>query len=104
MAEPLDLDAIEARCAAATPGPWFQDHDSGEDENGAWENPLAEVVDGLGSHLIDAGELADAAFIAHARTDVPDMAAALRAVLELHVRAECPTRSEERRVGKECRL
>ena len=33
----------------------------------------------------------DAEFIAHVRTDVPDMAAALRAVLELHVRAECPT-------------
>ena len=30
---------------------------------------------------------ADAEFIAHARADVPDMAAALRAVLELHVKA-----------------
>ena len=30
---------------------------------------------------------ADAEFIAHARTDVPDMAAALRAVLKLHVKA-----------------
>ena len=80
MAEPLDLDldAIEARCEAATPGPWYHNHDSGEDDGGAWENPTSDVVDGLGSHLIDAGELADAAFIAHARTDVPALVAELR--------------------------
>ena len=80
------LNEIEARANAATEGPWEG----------------IRYPDGLLGRVIASDELgvciaedfpddADAEFIAHARTDVPDMAAAHRAVLELHVRAECPT-------------
>ena len=73
------LDKIEARANAATDGPWEG----------------IRYPDGLLGRVIASDELgvciaedfpddADAEFIAHARTDVPDMAAALRAVLEIH--------------------
>ncbi len=54
---PLDLDAIEARCDAATRGPWKVDLD---------------VFDKQGQ------ELRDATFIAAARTDVPALLALVR--------------------------
>lgn len=68
------LDQIEARANAATPGPWQLLGDG-------------EYVSGPGILVApdDGGVTsADAEFIAAARTTVPDMAAALRAVLELH--------------------
>lgn len=79
------LDAIEARANAATEGPW------------RWTNELRQrlVTGDNPDDLTDARELircaalmhpgqADAAFIAHARTDVPTLVAALRGVLDLH--------------------
>lgn len=73
------LNEIEARANAATEGPWWAD----------WRFTDWEVCCTVGDHGLPAliasdadGE--DAEFIAHARTDVPDMAAALRAVLKLH--------------------
>ena len=89
------LNEIEARANAATEGPWLV---NGPDE------PWAVISSGSDSVLHSymrcrpdcegcecgesvaevAIELEDAEFIAHARTDVPDMAAALRAVLKLH--------------------
>ena len=68
------LNEIEARANAATEGPW--DLIGG----GEYVTPVGIMV------APDDGGVngADAEFIAHARTDVPDMAAALRAVLELH--------------------
>lgn len=67
------LDKIEARANAATEGPW---------------NVFMGRIDHSGRSLVavayDVGCDEDADFIAHARADVPDMAAALRAVLELH--------------------
>ena len=75
------LNEIEARANAATEGPWWAD----------WRFTDWEVCCTVGDHGLPAliasdadGE--DAEFIAHARTDVPDMSAALRAVLELHKR------------------
>ena len=73
------LNEIEARANAATEGPWEG----------------IRYPDGLLGRVIASDELgvciaedfpddADAEFIAHARADVPDMAAALRAVLEVH--------------------
>ena len=73
------LNEIEARANAATEGPWEG----------------IRYPDGLLGRVIASDELgvciaedfpddADAEFIAHARADVPDMAAALRAVLEIH--------------------
>jgi len=67
----LDLDAIRARCAAATPGPWtapsqypwlvFQD---------------ADEYNVVSTNLAGKADL-DAAFIAAAREDVPALLAAL---------------------------
>ncbi len=79
MTAPVDLDAIEARAAAATQGPWctralrlllrfgrkndgpWNEADEDEPENG-WALPHDD----------------DAAFIASARTDVPAMAREIR--------------------------
>lgn len=67
--EVLDLDAIERRVAAATPGPWW----TGRHIPGA-----VFVADDSGSprHILSIspgtiGTVADAAFTAHARQDLP---------------------------------
>ena len=79
------LDEIQARADAATDGPW------------AWE-PTSPTMSGECWNLRVAGKPGirfsvteyqhgpdNAEFIAHARTDVPALVAALRAVLDLHV-------------------
>ena len=80
------LNEIEARANAATEGPWFPNRYSDD-----WE--VCGELDDNGNPALVASEAVgtDAEFIAHARTDVPDMAAALRAVLELHKREEIPS-------------
>ena len=73
------LNEIEARANAATEGPWegirYPDWFLGR-----------VIVSGELSVCVaeDFPDDADAEFIAHSRTDVHDMAAALRAVLEIH--------------------
>ena len=88
---PEGMDAIEARAAAATPGPWVLWDDRYAPE---WADP------GFGYYRVtsstppvqrfhtdmsldgtddDRANRADAAFIAAARTDVPALVAALRA-------------------------
>ena len=78
------LNEIEARANAATEGPW---------EGIRYpDGLLGRVIGGNGFGVAeDFPADADAEFIAHARADVPDMAAALRAVLELHKREESPS-------------
>ena len=99
------LNEIEARANAATGGPW------------GWRNTQDVYLMGARSRVVMAFErmgmqgaqpsfrrddgclypagkenintFADAAFIAHARTDVPALVAALRAVLDLHRAHEC---------------
>lgn len=68
----LDLDAIQARIAAATPGPWA-------------ESGIGDYGWGVGSpaeHIVEADDSeqgrANAAFIAHARTDVERLVAEVR--------------------------
>ena len=86
------LDEIEARANAATEGPWeWEGEAKGEWEIGAnslvpSRRPDDPVLYGYGYDAsgIEVKNPADAEFIAHARTDVPKMAAALRAVLEVH--------------------
>lgn len=79
---PLDLEAIEARCAAATPGPWawHREDDEPHDLNAGDESVLYPYV-GPG---LDHAELdilpEDAAFIEHARDDVPALVARVRAL------------------------
>ena len=69
------LDEIEARADAATPGAWE-----------AWDRGIGFEVhvngEGLNSEFRETFRQADAEFIAAARTDVPQLVAALRAVLE----------------------
>lgn len=87
----LDLDAIEARAEAATPGPW----------TARLRDDMWEINDGSGSNFVsivescwlpddcDTGQYGgipdvdDARFIAHARTDVPALVAELRAAREV---------------------
>ena len=89
----LDLDAIEARANAATDGPWVVKHEP------AWEADNVQHPDVItvGAQMWEADDepmtvclvstdheddpvdvLLDAEFIAHARTDVPALVAALR--------------------------
>ena len=86
------LNEIEARANAATEGPWeWEGEAKAEWEIGAnslvpSRRPDDPVLYGYGYDAsgIEVKTPADAELIAHARTDVPDMAAALRAVLKLH--------------------
>ena len=86
------LNEIEARANAATEGPWeWEGEAKAEWEIGAnslvpSRRPDDPVLYGYGYDAsgIEVKTPADAKLIAHARTDVPDMAAALRAVLKLH--------------------
>ena len=77
------LDEIEARANAATEGPWFPNRYS-ED----WE--VCGELDDNGNPALVASEAVgvDAEFIAHARADVPALVEALRAVLNLHFKAQ----------------
>jgi hypothetical protein len=86
---PDELDAIEARAAAATPGPWAaEDERHGKGSCSccgevlyAWNivAPSREVVVSAMDDVTPGvhGD-ADATFIAHARTDVPALITALR--------------------------
>lgn len=88
MTDPREtLARIRAQADAATEGPWAWASRTTVDGD-QWavfdkqDHALAENRDGWGP---------DAEFIAAARTDVPRLVDALEKVLELHVRAECPT-------------
>ena len=59
MTEPLDIEAIKARCEAATEGPWETDGSQVTCYGGE-----GAITERLGIHE-------DARFIAHARTDLP---------------------------------
>lgn len=79
MTDPMTterLDEIEARADAATDGPWE-----------AWDRGIGFEVhvdgEGLNSEFRETFQQADAEFIAAARTDVPQLVTALRAVLNL---------------------
>ena len=75
------LDKIEARANAATEGPWMGIRYP--------DGFLGRVIGGNGFGVAeDFPDDADAEFIAHARTDVPALVAALRAVLNLHFKAQ----------------
>lgn len=91
------LDEIQARADSATVGPWEAGHRSSLDwlsqspaidndghEPGSAVGP-ADAVDPLwGSLWPSRNATADAEFIAHARTDLPALVAALRAALAVH--------------------
>lgn len=83
MIDETELQAIESRCNAATPGPWFQDN------MGPWKVRDAPTGDRVATCDKDtrAGR-EDAAFIAASREDIPKLLAALRESLLLNETAK----------------
>ena len=80
----LDLDAIEARANAATAGPW---HPHTTYPHTVWQGDMYGEDPGMISTTLAQEIVADAKFIAAARTDVPALVAEvrrLRAVLANH--------------------
>lgn len=71
-----ELQAIKARAAAATPGPWSVNNTDPD-----------VVLDSDGRFVGRADEDADAEFIAHARTDVPALIAEVERLRELCAKA-----------------
>jgi len=73
----IDLDAIEARANAATPGPWRdQHHECSEVWGPAPDSQTHSMqIARIGRAQFD---VLNAAFIAHARTDVPALIARVR--------------------------
>ena len=84
------LDEIEARANAATEGPWEEGERCVFTLDGASvvSDDVIHYVHGMAGEGVCHGE--DAEFIAHARTDVPALVAALRAVLKVHARLTHP--------------
>lgn len=78
-----ELREIQARCEAASPGPWRaciegRDHESGTSFVMTGEGP------GRGEDLeIPAATTADMDFIAHARQDIPRLLAEVRRLCKL---------------------
>lgn len=80
-----DLEAIEARCAAASPGPWTsfvegRDHMSGDDfiRVGESDDEPDMYVSRAGAGSVRPASAADLDFIAAARQDVPALIAEVR--------------------------
>ena len=78
----LDLDVIEARAEAATPGPWRNEPDTGAGrvwvQRGYFRDEAdCEPLFSLRGKEAYEQRSADADFIAHARTDIPNLLAAL---------------------------
>jgi len=79
------LDAIKARAEAATEGPW----ETVRVYDNVYEVQLPDAPKPTESHFATSDLQNrflhnDAEFVAHARTDVPVLVAAVEAVLELH--------------------
>jgi hypothetical protein len=89
-----ELDAIEARANAATPGPWISKHVKTVYTNGEVEHQVRSRENGkhvaqirfrasgdgtIGSDIEDR----DVEFIAHARSDVPALVAEVRRLRDL---------------------
>ena len=89
------LNEIEARANAATEGPWapWKDQDGAKHMQGLLMVGNADAVIPEGEMWVEDVDInpvahtylpEDREFIAHVRTDVPALVAALRAVLKLH--------------------
>jgi len=74
--EPPDLDAIRKRCDTATPGPWHAVEANRMSSRVQWDVEEAADLEALAGCWWGDAE-ANAKFIAHAREDVPALAAAL---------------------------
>jgi hypothetical protein len=79
----IDLDAIEACCAAASPGPWMsyvegRDHWSGDDFIYVSDDEPDMYVSRAEAGAIQPASASDLNFIAAARQDVPSLVAEIR--------------------------
>lgn len=78
-----DLDAIRARCDAATPGPWkVQDHDGwywvvvkDDDEDDGWMSDAVFDDGSAGAEYAATCKPHDREFLVAARTDIPALLA-----------------------------
>jgi hypothetical protein len=78
MDQPLDLDAIQARCDTATPGPWWNDgHEIYQGEHAGIPAVSTWIGETCTVSLPDYGD-ANGAFLANARQDVPALLARVR--------------------------
>jgi cell division protein FtsB len=78
MDQPLDLDAIQARCDTATPGPWWNDgHEIYQGEHVGIPAMSTWIGETCTVSLPDYGD-ANGAFLANARQDVPALLARVR--------------------------
>ena len=79
----MDVEHTKALEAAATPGPWQPSRDARK--GGPFLNVIADPRrDGWRERVATALNPADAEFIAHARTAVPALVAAVERVQALH--------------------
>ena len=79
------LNEIEARANAATEGPWEAKSETPTMAGAVW-NLRITGKPGIRMNVTEWQHgMENAEFIAHARTDVPALVAALRAVLDLHI-------------------
>ena len=102
-AEQLDLEAIEARCSKATPGPWRNTWKDCKHYMSSWFIDRDEDDIGVGLCAFDINQINaelyatddDAEFIAHAREDVPALLARVRELERTnHLFCECVLRAE----------
>ena len=73
----LELEAIQRRCSATTPGPWKsmvegRDHTSGD----------SFILTGAGDFYLTGATIADQDFIASARQDIPNLLGEIRLLRE----------------------
>lgn len=91
MPADLDLDAIEARCDAATPGPWRDDETDNNGQRLIFGDNADDWIALLPHQCVESIRVErdrDAAFIAHAREDLPALVAEVRRVRPRHARLE----------------
>lgn len=106
--QPLDLDAIEARETAATPGDWgyydggdYADIASDYQPTGPGSYTFAQSIARIEADEYEAEDddeaadrmRADAEFITHARTDVPNLLAEIRRLTAERDRFRSPVQS-----------
>lgn len=80
------LDELDALREKATPGPWMHEHDDYGDE---WwfGGSTGSGQETLNGHIVtDGASAADMAYLAAAANAVPQLVAAVRAVLDLEAR------------------
>lgn len=77
---PEELDAIEARCEAATPGPWVLRVPDWGMAHAIYSR--GDCIGDFRGHFGEGEDLSNMKFAAHSREDIPRLVTALRAAYE----------------------